>query len=671
MRESAQTKTSKKRLIFFLILLIAAFLGAMILLMEYQIVDGAEYLAKASQNNQSTQTVQAARGDITDRYGRVLVTNELQLNLQLTADELPSDNAGINQVISDLLDLLEQKGVPYVDTFPISQTAPYTFLEGQEAAASQLKAALSAQDYATAQNCMDLLIEKYEIYGYSEERTRDIAGIRAQMLMDSFSDSNPYTFVENIDGSLAGEIMEQKDSYPGVQLQETYNRIYPSKDIASHLIGTVGPIYQEEYDSYKEKGYPMDAIVGKSGIELAMEDQLRGIDGKKTIVKDENGQVIEEYYAQGQEPSPGDTVVLTIDSKLQKELQDAMESYMLSLRSTSTYHSAKGAAVCVLDVKTGECLALVSYPSYDINEYRTNYEQLSSNPYKPLFNRALMGTYRPGSTFKTVMSVGGLLCGAFTKDTVFNCVNPYPGTHMNCLQNHHSGPTNLNTALKYSCNNYFYHVGDNMGIDNINYYAHAMGLGTETGLEISNAVGHIASPEYYEDHGMQWQWGNTLQASIGQAETMVTPLQMAISMMTIANHGTRYASHLVKGVEAYDYSEPINETQPAVMSTLPDENSAYSATIEGMKQMATTVPELQGIDIAAKSGTPEFYENGVYKTNSAAVAIYPASDPEIAISIMIEEGGKAANFLRQVVDIYEGCKTQEVETPQSVGVLLS
>lgn len=670
MREGAQTQSAKKRLILFLTLLTVAFLGAIILLMKYQIVDGAEYIAQANQNNQTTRTVEAARGEIVDRYGRVLVANQLQLDLQLSANELPSDNAGINQVISDLLDLLEANQIAYIDTFPISKTQPYTFLEGEDDAVSQLKTALSAQNYATAQNCIDLLKQKYEIEGYSEERTREIAGIRAQMMMDNFSESNPYTMAENIDRNIAGEIMEQHSRYPGVQISESCNRVYPNGTIAPHIIGTVGPIYQEEYDSYKEKGYPMDAVVGKSGIELAMEDQLRGTNGTETIVKDENGQVIEEYYGQGQEPSPGNTVVLTIDSKLQEQLQNAIQSHVLSLRSTSNYRSTKGASVCVIDVKTGECLALVSYPGYDINEYRTKYDQLASNTYKPLFNRALMGTYRPGSTFKTVMSVGGLLEGAFNQSTVFNCVNPYPGTEMNCLQNHHSGYTNLSTALKYSCNNYFYHVGDNLGIDKINQYANAMGMGTETGLEISNSVGHISSPEFYENHGLEWQWGETLQTSIGQSETMVTPLQMAISMTTIANHGTRYAAHLVKAVEKFDYSSTVSETQPMVMSTLPDQNNAYAATINGMKEMASTVSELQGMDIAVKSGTPEYYENGVYKTNSAAVAIYPASDPQIAISVMIEEGGRAPNFLRQVIDIYESCKTQQVETQNPVGSIL-
>lgn len=669
MRDIASSKVSKPRLLFFAILLAAAFLFAVALLMQYQIVDGDEYVQAANQNNQSVRTVEAARGEITDRYGRVLVRNQLQMNLQLSADELPEDNAGINKVISDLLDLFAAKGIAYVDNFPISKTKPYTFLEGQDAAASQLKSALSAQDYATAQNCIDLLVQQYEITGYSEERTREIAGIRAQMLMDNFSSSNPYTIVENIDDSIAEGIMEKSAYYPGVQISETYTRVYPDGTIAPHIIGTVGPIYAEEYEAYKEKGYSMDAIVGKSGIELAMEEQLRGTAGTLTIVKDENGQVVDEYYEEGKEPKPGNTVVLTIDSKMQKELQNALESFVLSLRSSS-YRSAKGASVCVLDVKTGECLALVSYPGYDINEYKTNYDKLASNPYKPLFNRALMGTYRPGSTFKTVIAVSGILSGVTTKNTIFNCVNPYPGTEMRCLQSHHSGPTNLNTALKYSCNNYFYHVGDLLGIDRINEYAHAMGMGTETGLEIANANGHIANPEYYEKHGMTWQWGYTLQTAIGQAETMVTPLQMAISMVTIANHGTRYASHIIKAVEKYDYSATVYETEPEVMSSLPDENDAFSATTEGMKQMATTISSLQGLDIAAKSGTPEYYENGVYKTNSAAVGFYPASDPEIAISVMIEEGARAPHFFKQVVDIYEGCKTQEVENPQAVGKLL-
>ncbi len=654
---------SKGRLILLIVCVVVVFVAAVFMLMQYQIVDGADYAKQATKNNQSTIPVEAARGEITDRYGRPLVTNQLSLNVVINKTDISDEQ--LNQVILDLIHLFQQHGTGWIDQFPISMEQPYTFLEGQDGQVANLKSALKAQDYATAQNCMDLLVSQCKINGYSEQDTRLIAGVRGQMLMENFSEQTPYVFAENVDNAFASTILELSDSLPGVSVTETYNRFYPDGTIAPHILGTVGPIYQEEYANYKDKGYPMDAIVGKSGIEYAYEDALHGTDGKMTVVKDDNGQIVDQYYKEGDEPKPGNTVMLTIDKQFQKDVQDALASFILSLRRSS-YPGAKGGAVAVLDVDTGEALALATYPSYDINEYNTNYNQLASDTVmKPLFNRTLMGTYRPGSTFKTCVAVAGLTEGVINENTYFNCVNPfvYYGQPFNCLQNHHHGPTNIYTALQYSCNIYFYNTGDRLGIDKMNEYAHAMGLGVDTGLEIAAETGHISSPEYFEENGLRWEQGYVIQTAIGQSETMVTPLQMASLVMTIANHGVRYETHLIQSIEKYDYSATVSETQPVVASTLPDKNRAYDITTEGMKRMASTVSVLRGMDVAAKSGTPEFYQNGVYKTNSAAVCFYPASDPEIAIGIMLEEGGNAPNLIKPIIDAYEASKTQQVETP--------
>lgn len=246
----------------------------------------------------------------------------------------------------------------------------------------------------------------------------------------------------------------------------------------------------------------------------------------------------------------------------------------------------------------------------------------------------------------------------------------YYGTKFHCLQIQHKGPTNIYTALQRSCNIYFYNTGDRLGIDKINEYAHALGLGTDTGLEVASDTGHIASPEYYAKHGLRWEQGYVVQTSIGQSETMVTPIQMATAMMTIANHGVRYQTHLIKSIDKYDNSGSIRETQPVIANQLEDKNSAYDVTIQGMRLMAQTVSNLEGIDIAAKSGTPE-QESGVYKTNSAAVAFYPASNPEIAISIMIEEGENAPRLLRSIINAYEECKAliaQSINTPADASI---
>lgn len=661
----------EKKILVFIIMVGIMFCVVFLFLFQYQIVQGKDFALQAMKNNQSTITTKAARGEITDRYGRLLVTNQLSLNVDIS--KTGCSNQELNQAILNLINEFEKEKVPYNDEFPITTTEPYQFVSGQETLVAQLKSKLGVQEYATAQNCMDLLISKFEIEGFDAISTRKIAGIRAQMMINEFSEQTPYVFATGVSNKFAGQLMEQKEKVPGIFIAQEYTRVYPEGTIAPHLLGTVGPIYQEEYPNYKEKGYPMDAIVGKSGIELTMEDTLHGTDGKLTTVKDEDGNIVEQYYKEGEEPKPGNTVRLTIDKELQRRVQDSLSSFILSLRSTSKYHGTKGGSVAVLDAKTGEALALANYPSYDINTYKTNYQKLASDTtYRPLFNRVLMGNYRPGSTFKTCVAVGALTEGVINKNTIFNCENPfmYYGMKFHCLQIQHKGPTNIYTALQRSCNIYFYNTGDRLGIDKINEYAHALGLGTDTGLEVASDTGHIASPEYYAQHGLRWEQGYVVQTSIGQSETMVTPLQMATAMMTIANHGVRYQTHLIKSIDKYDNSGSIRETQPVVANQLEDKNGAYDVTIQGMRLMAQTISNLEGIDIAAKSGTPE-QESDVYKTNSAAVAFYPASNPEIAISIMIEEGENAPRLLRSIIDAYEECKAliaQSINTPADASI---
>ncbi len=674
-------KTSSKRLIPFLAVLVASCLIAATTTFSYQIVQGQEYQKLARQNNQTTETVAAARGQITDRYGRVLVTNKLSLNIEIGSEfpqpaagdsdeEKDAKNAQGNQVIINLIRLFSEHQAAWVDDFPISSSPPYSFLPGKEEQASKLKSVLGQQDYATAEDSLNLLIDEFHITGYDETETRQIAGVRGQMLMNDYSQTNPYVFAEDVDPTFASELMELRgDELLGVQIAETSTRYYPAGDIAPHLLGTVGPIYAEDYDQYKDQGYAMDAIVGKSGIESAMESQLRGKDGKLTVVRDDDGKVVDEYYAPGEEPQPGNTVVLSIDAQLQKQLQEALASYVKA--NPGPAGRAKGAGLSVIDVKTGETLALVSYPGYNINDYNTNYDQLAADSLNPLLNRALMGVYRPGSSFKTFMATAGLLSGTITESTTYNCVNPFMNTEMTCLQLHHSGPTNIYTALQRSCNIYFYSVARDMGIDLIDEYAPYFGYATDTGLEITNSDGRVTNPQYYEDHGVNYQVGYTYQTGIGQAEVYVTPLQMSICMMTIANHGTRYAAHVIKSVEKYDYSGTVYETQPEVLSQLPADNSAYDVVMKGMTMMAQTLSPLQGVDIATKSGSPQYTDSNTKLTNAAAVGIYPASSPEIGLGLLIEDGANAPNFFAQLVSIYENCKAQETEAPASPNQLIA
>lgn len=653
------------RLATFILLLVLFFLIYIITLVNYQIVNVDKYIKLAENNNNTTQVVPAARGDIVDRNGKKLATSVLSLNLIIDREfpiAEPNDNKEAaalkdkegNNILLKLISMMYEKGISWDDDFPISRTQPYEFLDDKKAEGNKLRSALFQQSYAKAEDTIYLLAQKYNIVGYDEQQTRDIASIRGQMLVKDFSYSGTFTLAVNISSDFAGQIMEMKHYLKGVEVSETATRHYLSGDVAPHIIGTVGAIYAEDAKEYISKGYAMDAIVGKSGIESVFEDQLKSQSGILTIERDKDGNVKNKYYEEGDEPKPGNTVRLSIDYEFQKNLQESLASFTQT--HVGPAGSSKGAGLVVLDVSTGETLAIVNYPSYDINSYYSEYDQLTSSRLNPIKNRALVELYRPGSTFKTFMSASGMLSGIFQPTTYYKCVNPFPGTNMTCLQSHHRGPTNVYTALEYSCNNFFYNVAKNMGIDKIDEYAPYFGFATDSGLEVLNSDGRVTNPTYYEKHGIQYLVGYTYQTGIGQAEVYVTPLQMAISQMTIANKGTRYAAHVVKSIEKFDGSEIINKTEPQVLSELPKNSNAWKVTIDGMKLMADTRPVLAGKDIATKSGSPQYTDSNLNLTNAAAVGIYPASKPEIAMGLMIEDGASAQDFFAQIVSIYNSLK---------------
>ena len=666
------TKDKKKstpsliRLAVFIISLLVCFSVAAITLVKYQIVDADKYVKLAANINQTKQIIPAARGEIVDRNGKKLVTNSLNLSLVINREfPLPelNDNEETaykknqegNEIILKLIQILDENGVNWEENSPISRSGALEFKPDKQNEANKLKNLLSQQKYAQAKDSISLIVEKYNISGYNKHQTREIAIVRAMMLIKDFSYSGNFAMVDKIDPAFAGKIIEMKGQIKGISISETSTRQYISADVAPHIIGNIGPIYAEEAEKYKSKNYALSDFVGKSGIESIFEDELRGQSGTLTVEKDANGNISNQYYEEGEAPKPGNTVKLTIDYDLQKSLQEALAAYTQS-HSNDRAHS-KGAGLVVLDVKTGDVLAAVTYPYYDINTYNEKYNELKSQAISPLKNRALVELYRPGSTFKTFMSAAGLYTNTINPSTVFNCSDPFLDTQMKCLHhNGHHGPTTLYTALKWSCNHYFYNVARYMGIDLIDEYAPKFGFATDSGLELYNSDGRITNPDYYRNLGAPYYVGYTYQTGIGQAEVYVTPLQMAIAQLTIANKGTRYATHILKSIDKYDGSETIKETKPEILSELSSDSVAWDTTIEGMKQMAKTFGSLSNLDIACKSGSPQYSDANPDLFNAAAVGIYPASEPEIAVGLMIEDGDLATPFFSQLVAIYNQIK---------------
>ncbi len=656
------------RLIILSLLVIAIFMTGSLRLMQFQVVNGATFREEANKLTVSQTVIKAARGEIVDRYGRPLATNKVGFNIVFDRAFLPKGEE--NQIISELIDLMEKSGVDWIDELPISETEPYSFIEGMESEIKTMKSKyLRLNTYATAQNCMDELISKYKITGFDAKKTRQIAGVRYQMALSDFSVYNRYTFAEDIPVSLVATVKELSDLFPGVDISEETMRNYVSGTIAPHIIGTIGPIYAEQYQELKEQGYKMNDIVGKSGVEKSFESILRGTDGIREISQNAKGNVIEDKIAK--EPVPGNTVVLTIDKYLQKEVQDILEDHIKNVEvpSKDGDQCAFAGSVVVLDVKTGEVLACATYPSYDINDYRTKYNELVADKKGlPLMNRPLTGGYRPGSTFKTVVAAGALIEGKITQGTREHCGKIWDKYPFKCLSSH--GNINVVTALERSCNIFFYETGLKLGIDKINEYANAFGLGVDNGLEIyteNGAISNEARKKLFTTE--KWAFGDVAQTAIGQLDTVVTPLQMAAQAMTLANNGTRYETHILKSVQSYNFDKTISETQPVVASEIKDKNGAFEIVREGMLAASNRIADNRKLPytIAVKTGTPQVNKN---ITNSAIIGYGPAQSPEIAVAILIEEGNASKTMISRVFQAYEKTKTMQQDYPQDSQTLL-
>ena len=717
--------SSRVRIIALAIVIMLLYAGASLRMMQFQIVQGDDFLTQVQTNTTSSYDIQAARGDITDRYGRVLATTKAGYNVVLDWGFV--DREHLNELIYKMIKLFREEGVEWVNECPIEYSGGnYVFQEEKESEITQMRqSVLRLGNYATAENCVDKMLTRYDINNYpiyeqdgeyvfssdedrkediqelkeslglsadataaecmekmlenpdeypiySEQDAFDIAAVRYSMERKEFSSNNRYTFAEDISSELVVKVKELGYVWKGVTVEEIPTRVYLNEDIASHLIGYVGPIYAEEYDELKEQGYQMNDTIGKAGIEQTMEDVLKGTDGRVEVLQNESGEIIETNVLE--EAVAGNTVRLTIDSVLQKKVQDIMEDFMNTYNSSSRTYPCKGGAIVIVDVKTGELLACASCPNYTIEEFKTDYASLLEDSREPLFNKAVQGLYRPGSSFKPIVATGGLMEGLITRDTLITCSNPYmyfaPSYTPSCLQMSHSGPINVLTALRYSCNIFFYDTGRRLGSEKLTYYANQMGMGVDTGLELSQPTGQIGSEaladELQEDGvGEGWNPGDILQVSIGQGLTLVTPLSMASEAMTIANKGTRYETHLVDSVWDYE-GNLIEETQPVVANegfTIP--NEAAETVKDGMVEVSQTIRNLRnsGYSVAMKTGSPQ--TSSVERINSDFIGFYPAEDPEIAISCIMVDADGSSSMMVEILQAYEEAKQQaQQETTQ-------
>ncbi len=651
-------------------------------LYKLQIIGGREYYSVGETETKEETTIAAARGNILDRYGRVLVSNSLCNNLSINVTELFSQDDP-NAIILELCKAVNEFGDTYTDTLPITMEPPFEFTEMDTLQTSMLEAWLEANDMDKDSSAVEILAAmrtRYEIGSeYSAEDARIIVGVRYEINDRYNINTTPYVFAEDISMPLLTYLMEQ--DIPGFEVSSSYVREYKT-DYAAHLLGYTGKLTAEEWDTYADKDYSLDAYVGKDGVEYAFEEYLHGVDGEAEVYSNLEGVTLRTQYTK--EPQPGNHVYLTLDIGLQEVCEEALASHIESINEeraqiiadaekygTESTEMISGGAIVVVKVDTGEPLALASWPTYDASTMLEDYEELLADENAPLYNRALMGVYAPGSTFKPCTATALLAEGLLTPLTTLKTEGQFtkyiddgyaPECWIYSSYDYTHGEINVVQAITYSCNYFFYYYGDILGIDKMAYYAKLYGLGESTGIELPEVTGQMSTQSFKEQYtGISWFQGDTLQSAIGQSYTEFTPLQMAEYCAAIANKGTRHSASILKEVRSYDYSKTLFSRETEVLSELDIDESIFDSIQYGMwgviYDSASTLTDGwldSDIVVAAKTGTAQRGEGLV--NNAMFILFAPYDDePEIAIAIAVEKGGAGATLspvARKIVDYY-------------------
>lgn len=651
---------------------------ALFALYDLQVMKTEYYAAQSRNAVYSTETVSAARGEILDRYGRVLVSNRVSMDVTIERKRLVEGDDP-NGAILGLIQLVQAAGYAYTDTMPISRETPFAYLQDGQAAFQQYLDHFELEEDTSAADLLTWMRRHYAIPdSYTPVQARTAAGVRWELERRELFDGGMYIFSSDLDTNLISAISER--TYPGVNIVTNSARQYNTA-YAAHLLGRIGPITADEKDYYLEQGYPYNAYVGQEGVEKAFESQLHGTNGVRVTVRSEDGQIIDSYYQE--EPKAGKNVCLTIDLNCQQVVEDALSAEIEKInrnrirdaRPGEEVQLAKSGAAVLIQVGTGDLLASASYPTFDLSNYSRDYAQLISDPSSPLFNRALQGTYAPGSTFKVVTATAGLREGAITPDTKIydrGIIDEYEGYTYTCWVYPGShGTINVREALQVSCNYFFYVVGRTLGIDVLDRYAANYGLGQATGIELYEEKGSLASKEYKENQiGESWYVGDTLQASIGQSYHLFTPLQLASYAATIAADGKRYGVHILHSVMSPDNGTILETVAPEILSEVGADAALYREIKEGMLMAsrygsASYVFRNYDIPVCSKTGTAQVNLDEV--NNAVFIAFAPRDNPEIALAVVVENGANGyylAEVARDIFDWYFHRQTEPTPVPE-------
>ena len=645
-------------------------------LFNLQIVHGEEYLETANSRLTRETTIKAARGNILDCNGNILAGNQIRYSLKIYKSKI--DETNLNESILNTINILEANGDSYNDDFPININ-PITFKYQNQDSINKWIAENDLQEVTTAEEILKYYIKKYNLQEYSLEDARKIIGIRYGIEKNGYSSMRGYEISSNISEKSVAQFEEMNNNFPGIAIDYRPIRKYYYGSLASHTLGYVGKIDNDEYKN--NEGYDLDDYIGKTGIEYVCEKYLKGTDGIKQTDMSIDGATTGEYITK--EAIAGSDVYLTIDAKVQQAAEQSLKTNIEKINTGGFGEIRKVDSGCavVLNVKTGEVIALVSYPDFEPQLFVDGISTEKWNEYtqegkSALLNRTIQSAYAPGSIFKMVPAIAGLETNKITKDELINCTGIYSGGHHpRCwyytTYGKGHGYLTVSQAIQKSCNCYFYEVGTRIGIETIEEYARYFGLGQKTNIELPGEIsGTLAGKTLYDELGETWYYGNTLSAVIGQAENNFTPLQMARYIAMLTNGGKQVDITIIKDV-LNNNGESINKEEIekyinnklGIEATNREDLSISKENLETVLEGMQSVTEEGGtaysifrdfdIQIGGKTGSAEAGD----KTNAWFVGFAPYESPEIAVVVFVENGSHGyytAEVTKEIMEAYFG-----------------
>lgn len=669
-KKHKESKSSKTPITVCLIITLAFFALFTIRLIDWQIINGEKYKELATRSTSYTVTTDATRGEILDKNGNGLVVNTT--HYKIVIDKLYADENSLDNTIIYLINILDSANEKWEDTLPIeiSQNNVYSYKNGCDKEIEYLLSDdfLGMDESISAENCYNKLVERYKIKdNFTAEQQRNIVSVRYNMEITDYSSSNPYTFAEDIDRDTVSAVSENTQGISGVDVQTYLVRNAQDADLAPHILGALGAITDTEFEELEksDKEYTLTDEIGKFGIELAFENQLKGTGGTKIIKRNSDGTIVDTVETI--DAQPGNTVYLTIDSNLQKTAVKSLEENIKAAKSAGedecnrtgeefVGEDCESGAVVMLSVDDFSVLAAASYPTYDLNkysEYGSYYIKLAENENSPMYNRAFVGSFACGSVYKPCVACAALEEGVIDTDTKIYCKQKYdyyPSNVVNCM--HYHGDENVVGAITQSCNYFFAETGRKLGIETMYLYSEKFGLGEYTGIEIDESRGTLAGRD-----STSWMPGNTVQAAIGQSDNAFTPLQLATYTATLANDGTRLKTHLVSKITNYERTENIEIFNS---KTVVDNCGISQKNLETVqKSMLEVTQNEEGtaysmfgnykVKVAAKTGTAE--NSG--SDHSTFICYAPYDNPEVAVAVVLEHGAKGKYSMQIAKDLLD------------------